>query len=267
MKISVKVDAGGVIKALGNTEKHVRVATMIALTKTAKHAQKAMYDEFRQRFDRPTPTVMKSLFVDPAKKDNLAARMYLKDKNFGGKNPRSMSQILAHHFAGGGRQHKQLEDILRSYGYLDSGEMIVPGAAAKLDRYGNMNRGQITQILSQIGYKRAGYDSLPTESRRSKRNVARAGVIFWSGGPMSSRRKLVDKASGIAYGTTGTGATNLPKGAWMRAGRSVKPLWIVVKGTSYRRRFDFMRTAQTAVDRNFSSEFESALRHVKATER
>ena len=130
MKISVKVDAGGVIKSLGNTEKQVRAATMIALTKTAKHAQKAMYDEFRQQFDRPTPTVMKSLFVDPAKKDRLAARMYLKDRAFGGKNPRSMSEILAHHFVGGGRQHKQLEDVLRSYGYLDQGEMIVPGFPA-----------------------------------------------------------------------------------------------------------------------------------------
>jgi hypothetical protein len=267
MKISVKVDAGGVIKSLGNTEKQVHAATMIALTKTAKHAQKAMYDEFRQQFDRPTPTVMKSLFVDPAKKDTLAARMYLKDRALGGKNTRSMSEILAHHFVGGGRQHKQLEDVLRSYGYLDAGDMIVPGAAAKMDRYGNMNRGQITQILSQIGLVRGGFDSSPTSSRRSKRNVARAGVIFWSGGPMSSRRKLVDKASGIAYGTTGTGATNLPKGAWMRAGRSVKPLWIVVKGTSYRRRFDFMRTGQAAVDRHFGNEFEAALRYVKATER
>lgn len=265
--ISVKVSIDGTIKSLGMMEKQQRVATMIALTKTAKHAQKMMQDEFRQQFDRPTPTVMKSLYVDPAKRDKLESRMYLKDKALGGKNRRSMSEILLHHFVGGGRQHKQLEDVLRQYGYLDAGEMVVPGAAAKLDRYGNMNRGQITQILSQIGLARGGFDSTPTGSKRSRRNVAKAGVIFWSGGPMSSRRKLVDKASGITYGTSGTGATNLPKGAWMRAGRSVKPLWIVVNGTSYRRRFDFMRTGQAAVDRHFSAEFDAALKYVKATEK
>lgn len=265
--ISVKVNIDGAIKALGRLEKQQRVATMIALTKTAKHAQKMMQDEFKQRFDRPTPTVMKSLFVEPARKDKLAARMYLKDKPLGGKNRRSMSEILEHHFVGGGRQHKQLEDVLRQYGYLEQGEVIVPGAAAKMDRYGNMSRGQITQILSQIGLVRAGFDSSPTASKRSRRNVARAGVIFWSGGPMSARRKLVDRASGIAYGYSGTGATNLPKGAWMRAGRSVKPLMIVVKGASYRRRFDFLRTGQAAVDRHFSAEFYAALKYVKATER
>lgn len=267
MKIDVRVSMDGVIKALGRLEKQTKVATMIALTKTAKHIQKMMLDEFNQQFDRPTRTVMKSLFVDPAKKDKLAARVYLKDKSLGGKNPRSMAQILGHHFAGGGRQHKQLEDVLRQYGYLEAGEFVVPGAAAKLDRYGNMNRGQITQILSQIGLVRGGFDSTPTASRRSKRNVAKAGVIFWSGGPAKSRRKLVDKATGIAYGTTGTGATNLPKGAWMRAGRSVKPLWIVVNGTAYRRRFDFQRTGQAAVDRHFATEFDAALTRVRATER
>ncbi|QLQ25245.1 MAG: hypothetical protein HZT41_10545 [Dechloromonas sp.] len=178
--LNVKANIDGVIKALGKLEKQTTKATAIALTKTAKHAQRMMYDEFKGQFDRPTPLVMKSLFIEPATKDNLSSRVYMKDRALGGKNMRSMSELLAHHFTGGRRVSKAFEDLLRRNNYLAAGELVVPGSAAKLDGYGNINRGQIVQIISQLGIARPGFDSTPTKSKRSRRNVARAGVIFWS---------------------------------------------------------------------------------------
>lgn len=267
MKIDVRVATGGVIKALVQIEKQTRVATMIALTKTAGHTKRMMVEEFKASFDRPTPATLKSFFVDPAKKDKLWSRVYLKDKAFGGKNGRSSAEMLGHHFEGGQRTRKALEDLLTQYGLMGPGELVVPGAAAKLDRYGNMSRGQINQILSQLRIIRAGFDNAPTGSRRSKRNVARAGVMFWSHGQQGKKVPVIDKATGIEYGYTGGARNHLPKGAWVRTGTGVRPLLIVISAASYRRRFDFQRTAQAAVDRYFATEFDAALAKVKATER
>lgn len=267
MSIDVRVSMDGAIKMLGKLEKQTRVATMIALTKTAGHTKRLMVDEFKANFDRPTPSALKSFFVDPAKKDKLWSKVYMKDKAIGGKNGRSSAEILGHHFEGGQRTRKALENLLTQYGLMGPGELVVPGSAAKLDRYGNMSRGQINQILSQLKIIRAGFDNSPTGSRRSERNVARAGVMFWSNGPQGKKVPVIDKATGIEYGYTGGARNHLQKGAWVRMGAGVRPLLLVISAASYRRRFDMQRTGQAAVDRYFATEFDTALAKVKATER
>jgi len=274
VKISVKVLLDGTIKALGQLEKQTRAATMIALTKTAKHAQTMMYAEFKAKLDRPTPTVMKSLFVQPATREKLAARVFVKDRRLGGKNPNSMAQTLAHHFEGGARIRKALEYALTQRGMMTADEFVAPGAAAKLDQYGNMSRGQLNQIMSQLmgfqtisGSSGVGYDNKPTDSARSKRNVKRAGVIFWSYGPNSKKTPVIDKASGFAYGYTGGGRSHLHKGAWARVGNTVKPLLMVINRASYSRRFDFQKVGEAAVASHFSTEFDTALQRVKETQR
>jgi len=270
----IKVEIQGIDKTLANLagmQKQVRFATGVALTRTAKLAQVAVADEMKAKFDRPTRTTMKSLWIKPATKANLQAMVYVKDRPLGGKNPYSMAEILKHQFAGGARIAKQMELILRREGFLQQDEFVVPGAAAKLDSYGNMSRGQIVQILSQIGVRAAGYDSNPTKSKRSRRNVATAGKIFWSLGTSGTgkAKPLIDKATGIAYGFAGrVGAvSHLPKGAWMRADRSVKPLLIVIKGQRYRKRIDMERIAQEQVARHFNVEFDQAFAEAMRTAR
>lgn len=257
----IKVQINGLdrIKAnLSGMSKQVNYATAVALTKTAKLVEKEVYDEFRRTFDRPTPTLMRSLRTKTANKFDLTARVYVKDRPLGGKNPNSMADLLAHQFSGGSRIHKQLESVLRQQGLINAGQFVAPGSAAKLDRYGNMSRGQIVQILSQIGVRRAGYDSTPTKSARSKRNLAAAGRIFWSYGKTGSRKSLVDKATGITYGHTGGSGNHLPAGAWVADGRSVKPLLVVISAPSYRRRIDLDAIGQRVINRALQDEFDRA---------
>lgn len=265
--ITVKTDFSGALAKLANVEKQAKYATMVALTRTAKHAQKMAYDEFSKKFDRPTPMVMKSLYIKPATKANLEAMVYLKNRDMGGKSGTAMAELLGHHFAGGSRTRKALENLLQRANYLQSGELIVPGKAARLDRYGNMSRGQINQIVSQLKIVRSGFDNAPTSSRRSKRNVAKAGRIFWSYGAGGTKKPLVNKATGIQYGYTGGSGNHLPKGAWVSDGRNVHPLLIVVKSASYRRRFDFQQIGQDAVNRHFNEEFDRAYQQAMATAR
>ncbi len=257
----IKVDIRGLkdaVRFIDQTGKQAQFATSVAITRTAGHVKSALRDEFSAKFDRPTPMVMRSIFIKPARKDDLEAVVWLKTGALGGKNQRSMSQIIGHHFYGGGRENKQIEVVLRQQGFLFPGEMIVPGAGAKLDRYGNMSRGQSTQILSQIGIRGAGYDSTPTGSRRSRRNVARAGKIFWSYGSGVTKKPLVDKKTGIAYGYVGGNPNHLPKGAWVRSGRTVRPLMIAIRSASYGRRFDLNKIGNDAINRHFSIEFNKA---------
>lgn len=268
----IKVKIEGLDKTLAHLagmQKQVRYAAAVALTRTAKRAQVAVADEMKVKFDRPTRTTMKSMWTKPATKASLSAMVYVKDRPLGGKNPYSMAELLKHQFAGGQRVAKQMELVLRRDGFLQQDEFVVPGAAAKLDRYGNMNRGQLVQILSQIGLRTAGYDSTPTQSRRSKRNVALAGKIFWSMGPSGGRGKaLVDKATGITYGFAGrSGSGHLPKGAWVRDGRGVKPLLIAIKGPRYNKRIHLDRIVKTQVDRYFDAEFAAAFADAMRTAR
>ena len=149
--IRVEHDLGKIATIIDNVrDRQVPFATAKALTLTAKEAQRDAYREFEAKFDRPTPFTMRSLFIKPATKRDLTAMVFVKDRAIGGKNRNSIAEILRHQFAGGSRIEKALERALRRAGLLASGEFVVPGDAAKLDRYGNVSRGQITQLLSQI---------------------------------------------------------------------------------------------------------------------
>lgn len=262
----IKVSIQGLDKTLATlagANKQVRFATALALTRTAKRAQVAVADEMKAKFDRPTNTTMKSMWTKAATKANLEAMVYVKDRPFGAGNPYSMAELLKHQFTGGSRIAKKLEMVLRRYGFILSTEFVVPGAAAKLDSHGNMSRGQIVQILSQIGVKTLGYDSSPTKSKRSRRNVSMAGQIFWSAGDGSMGKETIriDKASGLHYSTwegRGGKANHLPKGAWVRHGRSVKPILIAIKGQRYRKRIDLDRIVKAQVDKYFTQEFDRA---------
>lgn len=243
-----------------------------ALTLTAKAAERDTYQEIERVFDRPTPLVRKGLFVKPATKRDLTAEVFVKDRPLGGKNPNSLAQILRHQFGGGARLVKIFEKALRREGLLGVNEFIVPGAAAKLDRYGNISRGQLAQILSQLGIGAAGYDNKSTSSKRSRRNVAKSGVIFWSRGPGTAPggafkgRKLkgFDASTGVYEGR---GAQHLPRGAWMRAGTGVRPILIVVGQPRYSRRVDMKAITSRAIDRDFQRIFAQTYKEARATAR
>lgn len=266
--VKVNVDAKNALNYLDSVRRQqLPFATALALTRTAKLVESETYATFRSVFDRPTPYTMKSLRTKTATKSDLTAMVFMKDSTIGGKNASNLAAILRHEFYGGGRQRKKLEQVLERWNYITSDEFVVPGRASRLDGYGNMSRGQIVQILSQLGIKQAGYDSTPTSSKRSKRNVAKAGVIFWSWGPSGKKSPVIDKATGIAYGYTGGRASHLPKGAWIRRGNTVRPILIVVKAPRYRQRVDLQKIAQETVNKNFDRIFDESLSHALATAR
>ncbi|UCV29382.1 hypothetical protein [Ferribacterium limneticum] len=228
-----------VLGALNNLEKQSRFGIARAITKTAKATEDALKREMRSKTDRPTPYFLRSTFVQPATRDKLRARVGIKDQAFS-KNRLSSAQMFGHHFEGGGRATKVLEQYLRRAGLLGFGEFVAPGAGARLDAYGNMSRGQVQQILSQlrIGPDRAAFKS---NSRRSKRNAQRAGRIFW------------------ARGNARDG--HLKRGAYIDMGPPVglRPLLVVIRSPSYKRRFDLPQLAATTIAKTWKDNLNASL--------
>lgn len=242
LKIEIK-GLDGVAKAIRDLEKQTRYATAKALTQTAKKVQTQLVREMQDKFDRPTPYTLRSTFIKPATKDNLTATVGLKDRT-GAKASLPPAELLAHHFTGGGRLMKGLERYLQRAGLISAGEFVIPGAGARLDQYGNMSRGQIAQLMSQL---RIGIDphQYASKSARSRRNVSKAGRIFWSRGG------------------------HLARGAWIDMGHSigVRPLLVVVKGARYKRRIVLEQIAREVVSKEWDATFDAALADAMRTAR
>ena len=78
----IKIAADGIKAAqaeIAKLDKQVTFATAVALTQTAQLVKKGQLDVMRKRLDRPTPTTMKSIFVKPATRQKLEARVWFKD--------------------------------------------------------------------------------------------------------------------------------------------------------------------------------------------
>lgn len=152
MKISVTSTAAAFLKDLEQTQKDLRFAAIVALTKTAQAVKTAEVDLMRRKFDRPTPFTLNSLQVLPATKDKPEATVETKE-GFGSV---PAGRFLNPEVEGGARSMKSHEKKLRGY--------TSPSTFAKLDKYGNFPASTYVKILSQL--KLSG-DQSATNSKRS----------------------------------------------------------------------------------------------------
>jgi hypothetical protein len=245
----VKAQAG-----FAGIQKQLRYATALAMTRTAQDVQAGLRDEMKKVFDRPTPFTLNSLYLKRATVNDLTARVWLKD-DFGTRAHYLMPQI-----EGGDRPQKRFEQLLRQRGMLGTDERAVPGSGAKLDAYGNVSRGQLIQLLSQLQtFNLAGSDANATNSKRSK--AKRAQVTYFY-----ARRGESSQGKGSWKG--GNKVQRLPTGIWARYQTGefkgyTQPVLLFVKGAKYRARFKFnevgLKIAESRFLINFHAEYAKAL--------
>lgn len=252
MKLSIKTNFPEVAKALKNAEGQVPFATSVAINKAADKAKLAVQKNMRQVFDRPTPFVINSLRLKRSTKQNLTAELQFKDKN----SAESSRTMVLPHVDGGSRRYNAMEARLRGIGVLPDGWNAVPGAGAKLDSYGNMSRGQISQMLNLLGaYKEAGYNkaNAATRERLAKGNAKKNiyGFVYWVN-PVGTKR-----------------AKHLQPGVYQRVttgfGSSLKPVVIFVKRAQYSKRLPFYQVAEEEFNRTFPEEFNVAMDYALRT--
>lgn len=186
-----------------------------ALNHTANQARQALRAEMQSVFKDPTPWTLNAtriLYARPSADPEAA--IWVKDES-GGKNPYSAEDYLMPQVEGGERISRRSEQYLRTAGILPAGLFLVPGDGARLDAYGNIQRGQMMQILSGLkALHRDGSDHSATGSKRSVR-----------------------KGHASAYFVMRRGKT--PIGIAERRGKGLALVLAFVRRPQYRSRFKF----------------------------
>lgn len=187
-----------------------------ALNHTANQARQALRTEMENIFEpKPTPWVLNSIRVLQAKPSaSPEAALWVQDQA-AGKNPFTAEDYLMPQVEGGERIKRRSEGYLRESGILPAERFIVPAAGARMDAYGNIQKGHMMQILSGLkAMKLAGSDNAATDSKRSLR-----------------------KGHALAFFVLKRGKT--PIGIAERRGKNLVMVLAFVRQPQYRERFKF----------------------------
>lgn len=245
MRINAESNASDIaqrIRALGS---QALFAAAVSLTRAAKDAQDAERKEMMRAFDRPTAYALNGTFLKAATKQNLEARIWVKDAAGGRGTP--ADRFLLPEIYGGKRGQKGMERMLQRAGLLPAGWFAVPAAGAQLDGNGNVKRSQVNQILAQLQVQRtAGH-----ESRRSNSGAARR--------------------SSATYIALTTATRGLKPGIYLKrkgaGGAAIQPVFIFVSKVQYRPRFKFTEVGEKVGMERFNVHFETEITKAFATAR
>lgn len=232
----------------------VPYATALALTRTGQDVKDAIEREMRDVFDRPTPYTLRGFRLYPARKNNLKAEVWFRPAMVSGKDARD---YLGPQVFGGSRKLKAFERSLRLAGLLPDDMNAVPGAAAQLDAYGNMARGQIMQLLSY-------FKTFTADGFRANITDKRKGAMA-AGNARKGQR-------GTAYFVGRVGDGRGPLGIWQRTtfgslGTAVKPVIMFVRPGHYKPVLDIQGIAQRIVARRLDANFAQAWQQALASAR
>ncbi|MDR6521788.1 hypothetical protein J2789_004478 [Variovorax paradoxus] len=249
MRIDLRNNFDQVEAALNIAQRQVPFALARAMNLTGKDVIDAERDEMSNVFDRPTPFTLNSLRLRPATKQDLTAVVDVRDS----QRP---NHFILPQIHGGARLQKRFEELLVQRGVMRADERAVPALGAELDAYGNMTRGQIVRILSQLqAFNVAGFDANATNSKRSKAKRQRE-AFFVSQGP--------GKATfGRHSWSKGRKLQHLQRGIWARiafgaTGSAVMPVLLFVSRAMYQPRYRFEQVAQATISRVFARHFDES---------
>ncbi|WP_219924669.1 hypothetical protein [Halomonas sp. ND22Bw] len=172
MQFGASIDIEG-IEALRRQmlgfEKQIPYATALALTRVAQRVKEGELAVMKRRFDRPTKFTMNSLYVKRAKKSDRPPRATVYFRDFAPKGTPA-GTYLQPQVHSGKRNKKRFEKALIHAGAMRPDEWAIPGGGARRDVYGNVAKGQITQMLSGLrALGEQGYQANATSSRSSRR--------------------------------------------------------------------------------------------------
>lgn len=234
----------------GFSDRRFNAAIATAMTRTAVALRQQLVRDLNTYIDRPTPYTVRALKYTAASADKLTAYVGF-DVNtitdIGGaatgyrRGETPASNYMTPQIQGGERHLKRAEVLLRAAGHLPAGYLTVPGHGARIDSYGNMERGQIIQILSQLRITAlAGTTrNLSFEARKSINAQRKAGGRFF---------------------VLPVGGTAAP-GVYQRefSGRGITPVLIFVRRATYRKRFDFYGIGQRFAEQRLQIEVRRSI--------
>ncbi|GAA5231762.1 hypothetical protein FOZ76_14540 [Verticiella sediminum] len=250
-------------KFLDATSRQVPFATAVALNTTGQRMLEALKSEIDRRIDRPTPYTRNALRLSRARKDKLEATVDFKDA--AGKGT-SAGRYLSPQALGGGRSRKRSELAFARRSGIPTGSYLVPGAAAELDPYGNVSRGQVVRLLSYLqAFGEEGYRANATDKRRKR--LAKVGTTEQGFRRINGVVYFVSRGRGTLSGNR---EQHLPAGIWSKTGihgGEVSPVFLAVDEPRYQPRLPFYERADEVYAAHFETDYQSALNMALATAR
>ena len=211
-----------------------------AMNDTAFQVRREMQAEFGRVFDRVTPYILKSSYVQMATPEQLYVRIAPENqRDKAGVDPQ---KILQAQTFGGTRNDKRSEVLLRNANILPNGYMTAipaekyggpyPGSD---DGNGNLRGAFLQQLISYFG-------AFTEQGSRSNMTAKRKKNIHKGTKKQDGRRYFV------AYGPLRDGrASHLPPGIWAASGTGdciVKPVLMFIRRAFYKPRLSMDRIAK-----------------------
>jgi len=229
--LDATVDLAGFSKRLGKLSAASDKALATALTWTAWDARAEVQKEMDSAFDRVTPWMRRSIYVDRATVQNPESGVKVsKWKGNGNNNP--AARTLMPHVRGGERDQKAFEWKLQRAGVIRAGQSVMPGSGVRRNRYGNMTGGQVVKLLSNMNaHTEQGYTM--------------------------NTRKASKRVQFLKRDKSGK-----PIGIWeRRSRRKVVPILAIVdKAARYKKTFDYYGVIQRVRDAKFQDQYRRALK-------
>jgi len=206
-----------------------------ALNHTANQGTQALVVAMTDVFADPTPFTLNAVRIFNATPNRLEAALWVKDEKDNNSKGQAPEDWVAPEVFGGQRALKKSEAMMRAKGILPAGRFIAPGAGARLDRYGNISRGQIVQILSGLSlFDVSGYTGNASLSKRSQR-----------------------KGHGSAFFVIRRGKTAI--GIAERRGERVQVVLAFVRQPHYRNRLDFHGVVERVAEQTLATNVDKAV--------
>lgn len=229
-------------------------ATSVAVNNLAKRGQDAIRGAMQAKFDRPKPYTLGGTFVARGNKRTPTATVGLIDKPRGAN--RAPVKYLSAQVAGGARPMAGYEVALRAIGVLPNGWRAVPSDRLKLDRYGNMQRKDLAEI---IGSLKSG---LSVAAGRGKRAHMRGYFLSLPG---ERRTSHLHPGVWLRISRAAPGSSNRKNSG--KASSAVQPVLMFVDTTRYQPVLDIRGVVETAVRQHARTEVAKAIEYAMSTAR
>lgn len=232
------------VKALPKIRKAVLDASYFATINAGEEARDRVVAEMRQKFDRPTPFILRSLRLTSASGGRIGRKATDREVHLGfvtafekfGLGTDPVVDTLEPQIEGGRRRPKPHELRLRRAGVLGNNEYLVPSRTTRLNRYGNVSQGEIVRMLSDLRtFNEAGF------SGNSRYRRGRGHYVVLS---IGGRRGIFRTSGGFGDAAV----------------RNAKLIFVIVQGApTYRKRLPFYEVATETFVRAYPAQFKRVL--------
>lgn len=245
-------------------EDQMPYAISTALNNTAFKTLQAQKKEIASVFDRPTPFVQKSMWIEKATKENLTATVEANRQTNKVNGDTVWNRILTPHVMGAGtgsRRWRAAEHRLNKAGILPQGWFAVPGKDEELDQYGNLPGGRWMQILSWLNAATPGsqgaLQNRNEKTSKRKNKLERAGQSMFAVIPGRPGRNRGLKPGVWLYTKDSSGSVF----------NTIRPVLIFVNRATYRPRLDWYGVGKKVAEKELPIEMAKAIRRAIQTAR